>query len=148
MPVSHPQEPPTEHDQAGQRDACFDRAHSEAATGLPAGGVVEDVGPEGAQAVLGGVADVTPPVEAALFVTGAPDVTNRAIRECNETDIRNIWIYKIMPFEDDCEHAAEFARMQGAAVIEGYCPMMFLPRPAFVHRAHRVFIKLWGSHPL
>ncbi|MGO8814485.1 MAG: CoA-binding protein [Terriglobia bacterium] len=94
------------------------------------------------------IADVTPPVEAALMVTGAPEVTNQAIHDCNQAEIRNIWIYKNMEYEADHEHAVEFCRLQGSAVIEGYCPMMFLPHPGFVHRAHRVLMKLVGSHPL
>jgi predicted CoA-binding protein len=94
------------------------------------------------------IADVPPPVEAALMMTGAPDVTDQAIRECNQAEIRNIWIYKSVNYGADHEHTVEFCRLQGSAVIEGYCPMMFLPHPALVHRAHRLLMKVVGSHPL
>ena len=40
------------------------------------------------------LSDITPPVEAALLMTGAPDATDQAVRECRQADIRNIWIYK------------------------------------------------------
>ena len=93
------------------------------------------------------VADVIPPVEAALVVTGPPKVTDQAIRECNQLEIRNIWIYKSVDYEADHEHTVELCRLQGSAVIEGYCPMMFLPHPALIHRAHRLLMRVAGSHP-
>jgi predicted CoA-binding protein len=94
------------------------------------------------------VADVTPPVEAAVIMTGAPDITDQSIHECNQAKIRNIWIYKSLDCEANHEHTVDASRLQGSTVVEGYCPMMFLPHPALVHRAHRLLMKVVGSHPL
>ena len=90
--------------------------------------------------------EITPPVEAALLMTGAAKVTDLALQECNEAAVRNIWIYKR---GDDREHeqTVEFCRARGSTVVEGYCPFMFLPHPVMIHRIHRFFIKLAGSYP-
>ena len=94
------------------------------------------------------ISDITPPVEAALLMTGAPDATGQAVRECNQADIRNIWIYKSISDGGDHERAVEFCRLRGSTIVEGYCPFMFLPHPGLVHRVHRFLMKVGGSYPL
>jgi len=94
------------------------------------------------------ISEITPPVEAALLLTGAPDATDDAVRECNEAGVRNIWVYKDFRNNQDHEQAMEFARSHGSAVVEGYCPFMFLPHPALFHRIHRFITKVAGSYPL
>ena len=81
-------------------------------------------------------------------MTGAADTTDQAIRECSQAHIRNIWIYKSVYDGEVHEHAVEFCRLRGSTVVEGYCPMMFLPHPALFHRVHRVIMKVVGSYPL
>ncbi len=93
------------------------------------------------------LSEITPPVDAALLLTGAPDATDDAVRECNEADIRNIWIYKDMHDSKDHEQAIDFSRSHGTAVVEGHCPFMFLPHPGLVHRVHRFISKATGSYP-
>jgi predicted CoA-binding protein len=94
------------------------------------------------------LADITPPVEAALLLTGAAEATDRAVRECNDADIRNIWIYKSVHDGDNHEQAMESCRLRGSAVVEGYCPFMFLPHPGMIHRIHGFLMKVVGSYPL
>src|SRR5579862_5657511 len=47
------------------------------------------------------VSEITPPVEAVLLLTGEPEVTNLALRECNDACIPHIWIYKSMQNDKD-----------------------------------------------
>lgn len=94
------------------------------------------------------LAEIAPPVEAALLMTSTPDATDQAMQECNQVQIRNIWIYKSVDDGENHEHAVEFCRLRGSAVVEGYCPFMFLPHPALFHRVHRLFMKVVGSYPL
>jgi predicted CoA-binding protein len=94
------------------------------------------------------VFNIPPPVEAALIMTGTPDATTQAIRECNQADIRKLWIYKAVSKGESHEQTVELCRLHGSAVIEGYCPFMFLPNPKFFHRVHRVLMKVAGSYPL
>jgi hypothetical protein len=93
------------------------------------------------------LADITPPVDAALLMT-PPNLAEQAVRECIEANIKRIWVYK--PAGDGTTHdrAVDISRKRGFAVIEGYCPHMFLPKAAFVHRLHRFLMKVTGSYPL
>lgn len=94
------------------------------------------------------LADIAPPVKAALLITGEPDTTDQVVGECHQADIRNIWIYKRLSDGGDHERAVEFCRSRGSHVVEGYCPFMFLPHPGLVHRVHRYLMKVAGSYPL
>ena len=94
------------------------------------------------------LSDINPFVEAALLLTGAPGATDQAVRECQQADIRNIWIYKTVHDGDNHAQAMELARSRGTAIVEGYCPFMFLPHPALFHRVHRFMMKVTGSYPL
>ena len=94
------------------------------------------------------VCDITPPVESALVMTGEPVTTDQMLRECNQADIRNIWIYKSVHDGENHEQAMEFCRLRGSAVVEGYCPFMFLPHPGLVHRVHRFLMKVAGNYPM
>jgi predicted CoA-binding protein len=94
------------------------------------------------------VSEITPPVEAALLLTGTSDATIQAARECSEADVRHIWVYRPVKDGKDDTQALEFCRLRGAAVIEGHCPFMFLPHPALIHRVHRFISKVSGSYPL
>jgi hypothetical protein len=93
------------------------------------------------------LADITPPVDAALLMTPA-NLAEQVLHECTEANIKRIWVYK--PAGDGTIHdrAVDFCRKRGFAVIEGYCPHMFLPNAAFVHRLHRFLMKVTGSYPL
>jgi hypothetical protein len=93
------------------------------------------------------ILDVTPRVEAALLLTGVPDATDEAVIECQQAGIRNVWIYKSVPESDFHEQAKEISRSQGASVVEGHCPFMFLPHPALIHRVHRFITKVAGDYP-
>ena len=70
------------------------------------------------------------------------------MRECREAGIRNIWIYKDVHDSAEHEKARELYRSQSSALIEGYCPLMFLPGTNFFHRAHGFLVKLVGHYPL
>jgi hypothetical protein len=94
------------------------------------------------------VSEITPPVEAALLMTGTPEATDQAVRECNQAEIRKIWIYKSVNDGSDHAQAMETCRSHGPTVVEGHCPFMFLPQPGLVHRVHRFFMKVGGSYPI
>lgn len=94
------------------------------------------------------VAEIAPAVEAALLMTGSAEATDQAMQECCEARVRNVWIYKSVNDGERHERAVEFCRLHGSRVVEGYCPMMFLPQAGMVHRFHRAILKISGSYPL
>ena len=93
------------------------------------------------------ISDIDPVAESALLITGASKATDQAVRDCHQAAIRNIWIYKSVCGSADHEQAMSLTRSHGAAIVEGYCPFMFLPQPAFIHRIHRFMTKATGCYP-
>ena len=75
-------------------------------------------------------------------------MAEQAVRECTEANIKRIWVYKAGSDGTMHDRAVDSCRKRGLAVIEGYCPHMFLPKVAFVHRLHRFLMKVAGSYPL
>jgi hypothetical protein len=93
------------------------------------------------------LADITPPMEAALLMTPAATI-DHALRECAGAAVKRVWIIDAGRGDEVHERAMEFCRKHGLVVIKGYCPFMFLPKPAWFHRAHRFFMRIAGSYPL
>jgi predicted CoA-binding protein len=85
---------------------------------------------------------ISPPVDGVLVMTSR-GMTEAVVRECNEAGVHRIWI----GLGSDTPQAAEAGRQGGNAVIAGYCPYMFLPNAAWVHRLHGGLLKLVGQFP-
>lgn len=78
------------------------------------------------------VQDVAPGVESAVLMT-SPAVSEQVAKDCVAAGVTRIWLYRHSP-------AAEaWCAEHGVAAIAGECPMMFLPRMGWIHRAHRWF---------
>jgi uncharacterized protein len=76
--------------------------------------------------------EIAPPVEAALVLTPAA-VSEEAVKDCVAAGVRRVWLYRRSP-------AAEaFCVKNGADLITGECPLMYLPNQAWPHRLHRWF---------
>jgi uncharacterized protein len=92
------------------------------------------------------IADVAPAVAGALIVT-APAAGEPRVRECLEAGIKFIWV-RGKPGRSSLsrEIVAQCAE-RGVLLIEGYCPLMFLPDTLFFHRLHGFFSRLGGHYP-
>ena len=67
---------------------------------------------------------------------------------CHAAGVQRIWIYKEVHDGHSHEKTMDSCRAHGTSIVEGYCPMMFLPKPGLVHRLHRFIMKVSGSYPL
>lgn len=90
--------------------------------------------------------EINPPVEAVLFMT-PPDTTEDVVRECPDAGVKSIWFYRAVGAGAVSANAISFCKEHHIEVIEGHCPMMFLPNPGFPHRVHRFFSRLVGKYP-
>lgn len=106
----------------------------------PAVSLVED------RHCFGAIGEIKPPVESALLMT-APDVTEDVVRECVAARIKRIWLYRAAGSGAVSPNAVSFCQEHHVDVIEGHCPMMFLPNTGMIHRIHRFFARLKGSYP-
>ena len=92
------------------------------------------------------VQDVTPPVDAVLLMT-SPQVSEQVVRDCAESGVKQIWMYRGSGSGAVSAAAVEFCRSHGMAVIPGECPLMFLPNAGWLHRFHGFVKKITGTYP-
>ena len=90
--------------------------------------------------------DIEPPVEAALLMT-SPQVTETVVKDCAESGIRRVWMYRAGGQGAVSEKAIEFCRERGIRVVPGECPLMFLPENGGIHRLHGFLRKFIGRYP-
>jgi predicted CoA-binding protein len=89
---------------------------------------------------------IEPPVDAALLMT-PPAETINIVQDCADAGIREVWMHRGGGQGAVSQVAVAFCREKGMQVIEGECPLMFLPNTQFPHRVHGFFRKLVGSFP-
>jgi predicted CoA-binding protein len=106
----------------------------------PHGGEAE--GRESARAL----AEVSPPVEAALLLT-PPAGTLQAVRDCAAAGVRRVWMHRGGGAGAVTAEAVALCRETGIEVVDGECPFMFLPRTPWFHGVHRFFRRLGGRLP-
>lgn len=91
------------------------------------------------------VGDVAPPVEAALLFTPAP-ASAAVVRECAEAGVRRVWLHRGGGAGAVSDEALAACAERGLEVVDGECPMMFLPGASFLHRVHRFLRGLGGRY--
>lgn len=91
------------------------------------------------------VADINPPVEAALLMT-PQSATDVAVADCARAGVRRIWFYSAGSGGSLTDSALSFCNGRGIDVIPGECPYMFLPHNGF-HAIHGIVNKILGRYP-
>ena len=91
------------------------------------------------------VADIQPPVEAALLMTPA-SASGAAAADCAQAGVRRIWFYSAGSGGAVTEAALAFCRNHQIEVVPGECPYMFLPNNG-LHAIHGWINKLIGKYP-
>lgn len=92
------------------------------------------------------LASVPGGVEAVVIAT-SPAVTEGVVRECAEQGISRVWMHRSFGEGSVSREAADFCREKGMTVIEGGCPMMFLPGTDIGHKCMRFVLNLTGRLP-
>jgi uncharacterized protein len=92
------------------------------------------------------VQSIEPPVEVALIMTAAAE-TERVVHDCVDAGIRQVWMHKGGGQGSASKLAVAYCREKGIRVVEGYCPLMFLPDTQWFHRMHGVLLRLMRSYP-
>jgi predicted CoA-binding protein len=106
----------------------------------PAGGEAEG------RACARAMAEVRPPVEAALLLT-PPAVTDGVVKDCAEAGVKRVWMHRGAGRGAVSEKAVSFCRDNGMEVVDGACPFMFLPGTGASHGLHRFAMRLFGRLP-
>ena len=92
------------------------------------------------------VQEIAPPVAGVLIMT-APRETDHVVRDCAQAGVRRVWMHRGGGQGAVSREAAEFCRQNGIRLVEGYCPLMFLPKVSFSHRVHGFILRLLGGYP-
>ena len=106
----------------------------------PAGGEVDG------RASASRLGDLAPPVEAALLLTPS-SATGQVVRECAAAGVKRVWMHRGGGAGAVSPEAVAFCREQGIEVVDGECPLMFLPGAGWFHGVHRFFRRLGGRLP-
>ena len=85
-------------------------------------------------------------VDAAVIAT-PPAVSESVVRECAERGVTHVWMHRSFGEGSVSPAAAKFGREKGITVIEGGCPMMFLPGTDIGHKCMRWVLNLTGRLP-
>jgi predicted CoA-binding protein len=74
----------------------------------------------------------------AVVIATAPDKAEGTMRECAELGIKHVWMHRSYGQGSVSAKATAYGRERGIAVIDGGCPLMFLPTADFAHKVMRV----------
>jgi predicted CoA-binding protein len=83
----------------------------------------------------------------AVVVGTAPGVSADVVREGAELGIKYAWLHSSFGKGSVSPDATEAGRAAGMTVIDGACPMMFLPNVDIGHRCMRWVLGLTGGLP-
>ncbi len=85
-------------------------------------------------------------VDAAVIATPAA-ASEGVVRECAERGVTHVWMHRSFGEGSVSPAATDFGREKGLTVIEGGCPMMFLPGADIGHKCMRWMLNLTGRLP-
>jgi predicted CoA-binding protein len=92
------------------------------------------------------VQEIQPPVGAALVMTKA-ETAATIVNDCWEAGIKRVWLYRASGKGAVSPAAVDFCKQNGISVVPGFCPYMFLPGAAWVHRMHGALLKITRAYP-
>ena len=92
------------------------------------------------------VADIQPPVEAAIVMTPAAK-SESVVRECAAAGVRRVWLYRAVGQGAVSADALKACDELGIEVVSGECPFMFLSGAGWIHSVHALCRKFVGTYP-
>ena len=90
--------------------------------------------------------DIKPPVQAAIFLV-PPKITDDMMQDCANAGVTKIWFRRKLRQDEHSANTIAFCREHKVSVIDGFCPLMFLPEGESVHRFHGFMLRLFGKYP-
>jgi len=91
------------------------------------------------------VQDIQPPVDGVLLMT-SPEITDEVVRDCAESGVQRVWMYRAGGKGAVSEAAVTFCREREISIVPGECPFKFWPHSGF-HRLHGFVLKIMGQYP-
>lgn len=82
-----------------------------------------------------------------VIFAAAPSVTSAAVDECVRLGVQGVWMHRSFGKGSVDADAATRLRDAGILVVEGGCPMMYVPPVDFGHRCIRFMLRWTGGLP-
>ncbi|HEY1493566.1 MAG TPA: CoA-binding protein [Candidatus Solibacter sp.] len=89
---------------------------------------------------------IDPPVDSVLLMI-RPEFTSALLRECAETGVKRVWLYRATGRGSVSPDAVQFCEANGIAVVPGECPFMYFPETGLIHRVHGFIRQIAGAYP-
>lgn len=116
------------------------------AKGLPVVPVNPHVKELDGEACFANLKDVPPPLQGAMLLTHPAEI-ELLMRDCAAIGLTHVWLRGNGLRKNWSRETQGLCDLCGMEIIEGYCPLMFLPEAVFVHRLHGWFLKVAGRYP-
>ncbi|RPH96487.1 CoA-binding protein [candidate division KSB1 bacterium] len=114
--------------------------------GLPVVPVNPNVKQLDGTACYASLKDVPPPLQGAILLTNPAEV-ERLISDCAAVGLTHVWLRGKGLRKGWSRETNALCDLCGMAIIEGHCPLMFLPDAVFIHRFHGWLMKMAGRYP-
>lgn len=88
-----------------------------------------------------------PGIISAAVIATPPEASESVARECASHGISRVWLHRSFGRGSVSPDAAAFCRESNVTVIEGGCPMMFLPGTDVGHKCMRFVLNVMGRLP-
>jgi uncharacterized protein len=82
-----------------------------------------------------------------VVITTHPDASRAVVQECIDLGIPRVWMHRSFGQGSVSDEATHLARENGLKVIDGACPMMFVPPIDVAHRCFRWILGVTGKLP-
>lgn len=89
--------------------------------------------------------DIDGPIDAAMVLVAA-DRAAGVVEDAAAGGVSKVWLHRAAGAGAVSPEAVGKARAAGIDLVEGGCPLMYLPNAGFIHRVHRFFHEL-GARP-
>lgn len=95
---------------------------------------------------VGRLRDIQPPVTAVLFLTPT-STSDDLMQDCADSGAKKVWFRRKLRRDLHSSNTLSFCKEHKVTVIDGLCPLMFLPDTESFHRFHGLLLKLFGKYP-
>lgn len=89
----------------------------------------------------------TPQPPTAVMIVTRPEVTDALIKQCAELGIQRVWVHNSFMGNSLSPETVALCKAHNIKLIPGLCPMMFVEKADFFHKAAHWFTSVTGKLP-
>lgn len=90
------------------------------------------------------VKEIPGTLDGVMVVVNA-EAARQVVHEAVDAGVPRVWLHRGPGQGSVSDEAVEYCKAHGVPVVDGACALMFTEHPAFIHRAHRGFMRVTGK---